>query len=204
MITHIIHWHSESNYARLQEFTECLYKTLESKVDKVVILNQFDLPPHLFPKIRIINIDKRPTFNDFIKVANQYEGVVIFGNTDIYPTNEALEYCKDIRNGDCYALSRHDIIDGKPVLFNRKDSQDTWVFRTPISNIEADFYLGVPGCDNRFAYECEKAGYKIFNPSKDLVFIHVHKSNIRTYTKADTVEPPYLTLTPCKISDRPQ
>ena len=199
MITYIIHWHKENNPARKAEFDYCARRIVNSGVNLVV------LAECKFPyKATIINIDKRPTFADFINVANQYEGVVIFGNTDIYPTNEALELCKNIRNGDCYALSRYDIKDGQPVLFNRKDSQDIWVFRTPIAEIDADYYLGVGGCDNRFAYECRKAGYKIFNPSKDIQFIHVHQSNIRTYTKTDTVEPPYLTLEPCKISDRPQ
>lgn len=53
-------------------------------------------------------------------------------------------------------------------LFPRVDSQDAWVFRTPLSDNLVNltpFYLGAPRCDNRIASIFTSFGYRVHNPS---------------------------------------
>lgn len=56
-------------------------------------------------------------------------------------------------------------------FYPRTDSQDAWIFHSPLHISDdvmnqLDFYLGVPRCDNRFAYLMEDvAGYSLLNPA---------------------------------------
>ena len=52
----------------------------------------------------------------------------------------------------------------------------------------------MPNSNNRIAYEFNEAGYKIMNPSKSIRALHVHSSNIKNYTKEDTIPCPYLNV----------
>lgn len=66
-------------------------------------------------------------------------------------------------------------------LFPRVESQDAWLFKTPISEDVIDssaFYLGTPRCDNRLASIFNTSGYRIFNPIFQLHAIEL-SSNVR-------------------------
>ena len=84
------------------------------------------------------------------------------------------------------------------------DSQDTWVFN---GNERLDFVqdinftMGLAGCDNRLAFELQKAGFEVLNPSRSVYSFHLHNTPIRT--NADhtgkqivIIPPPYLLLPP--------
>jgi len=90
------------------------------------------------------------------------------------------------------ALSRYEKNNNKLVLFSRSDSQDSWIYRSPIIiPEESDFFFGLNGSDNRIAYLLSKC-YILKNKSKSIITVHHHKSNIRSYKP--TVKGPYLTL----------
>ena len=60
--------------------------------------------------------------------------------------------------------------------------------------------MGIRGCDNRLAYEIKEAGYKILNPSKSIVTVHIHSSNKGNLNpNQETIPEPYLTLQPIKL-----
>jgi len=148
----------------------------------------------------IIIQEKRPTYKDFIKVANSFEDIdiTIIANTDIYFPKDSLSLISEnLKPNEAYALSRYDMdIYNKLTLFSRIDSQDTWCFKGRIRDFYCDFYLGVPGCDNRIAHEINSASYVLYNPCHDIITIHLHNSMVRKYLviRTTSIPPPYLML----------
>ena len=105
-----------------------------------------------------------------------------------------------------FCLCRWDLKnDGQLKFGARPDSQDSWLIKGPVKNVNGDFCLGFVGCDNRIMYEFKKSGYEVSNPGKSIKSIHVHNSNIRNYKargrqrKNFEVKGPYLTLTPTEL-----
>jgi hypothetical protein len=107
-----------------------------------------------------------------------------------------------IRGKSCFALTRYDYHHNRPSdLFDRPDSQDTWVFNGN-ENLDAvqgiDFSTGICGCDNKLAYELSQAGFEVLNPSRTIQTFHLHDVNIRTYIGENIyrIPPPYKLLPP--------
>ena len=156
-------------------------------------------------------MDKRPTYNDFFDFAKKYfsqrDNINIICNSDIIVCQDSMIYLSNYLTCDnrALALSRWQVSDIENYqinssLFNRSDSQDTWIFQGGINQIEgADFTMGVAGCDNSIAYLLENAGYDVINPSMTIKTYHIHLSNIRNYVLGEHVQripPPYKLVTP--------
>jgi hypothetical protein len=158
------------------------------------------------PFLKVTPLGERPTFNDFFRIANAVApngSVVAISNSDIF-FDETIQLAQNIKQNEVYALSRWDIQkDGSSKLFKRWDSQDTWIFRTPIKEIQgADFTMGVAGCDNVIAHLLEQSGYVVTNPSKTIHCHHLHLSNVRNYIQGSNVQrlpPPYKLVTPGEL-----
>jgi hypothetical protein len=149
---------------------------------------------------RVIVFEGKHTFEKMFSFSENYpDDVNVFCNSDIYFLN--TQYINNIKPNECYALTRWNKEGGNINFFNRKDSQDSWVFRGVVKNIKANFYTGMWGCDNRLLHEIQKAGYKTLNPSLSIITVHVHEKDNRVYdrTKENTVPPPYVRIDPCKI-----
>lgn len=149
----------------------------------------------------------RPTFNDLFAAANvacEDGEIAIISNSDIF-FDETIKLAENIKEGECYALSRWDVMEnGRARPFHRADSQDVWIFRTPIKEIpEATFGLGVAGTDNAIAHLLEQAGYKVTNPCKSIHAFHLHLSGVRNYIEKgkviDRIPPPYKLVIPCEL-----
>jgi hypothetical protein len=130
--------------------------------------------------------------------------VNIIANADIY-FDETIGYAKKISEGECYALTRWELVNGRVVDFNTRHgrpsppewSQDAWIFRGSIQpnkfdNVKAlnesarvteiiPFTLGIPGCDNKFCALLKERGVNVMNPSKTIKAIHVHQDSKRFY-----------------------
>jgi|GEM_PF-1737323 hypothetical protein len=202
-VIYITGWYDEKNEERKVELETCINKTIESEeFDEVILLCENCNP---IGKVSHANINRRPTYEDFFVLANKSgsEGdIVVISNTDIYPEKGTKELLKNIKQDECYALSRWDVdSNGNSEHFCRRDSQDMWVFKLPIVNIKADFYMGNAGCDNAICDRIKKAGYKISNPSKTIKFNHLHLVNVRNYNEALKVDKPYLLITPTELED---
>ena len=172
------------NNHRQEEIIECLTRNISNPLLDVYVLNEgFDLPPTVNQKF----IDHRPTYNDYFDYANQVGGIKIIANNDIY-FDESVKYIENIMDRECYALTRYNV--GGGLECKSGGSQDVWVFRSEI-NVDGDFYSGKLGCDNRIAYEIDKAGYFVSNPAKTIRTHHLHKSDYHTYSHTDKIPPPY-------------
>lgn len=147
---------------------------------------------------KVFLIYGRPTFRSLFSHSRQTdkEDINVFCNSDIY--FEDVSLLGNIKSNECYALTRWNKIGDSLKFFNRADSQDSWVFRGHIQNVEADFTMGKWGCDNRLLHEIKRAGYNVLNPSLSIRTIHLHEVDNRSQerTKENTVPPPYRTILP--------
>ena len=130
---------------------------------------------------RVINLKGRPTFNQFLDVAKRFnKDVNVIANLDIY-FDETIRLSGWIAENEIYCLTRwEDDGIGNVISFADKHyghpgdwSQDAWIF-TGIPDINLDFCMGEPGCDNHIAYLFTEAGYKVTNPSMTIKAIHIH------------------------------
>lgn len=129
--------------------------------------------------------------------------ITILANADIEFPRETIDLLRHVDLGNhAFALTRwNPEPDGTLKLQHPhpRGSQDCWIFQGPPKDVRADFTMGRPGCDNRFAKELDLAGYDVRNPSLTLKTIHRHTSEVRNYTRADVVERPYLLVEPCEL-----
>jgi len=178
-------YYNEKNPERAEELRTCLVKNKScNSISNIHVLSEVKedkfLLKHNF-KIRIIY--NRPTFNDFINEINLIssdEDINIIANADIY-FDQSLDALIGLSlQGRCFALTRWDVRHGGRVkLIELANSQDVWIFQGNITGIAGEIPIGVPGCDNRLAYEIRKAGYCLSNPSISIKSYHLHNSNYR-------------------------
>ena len=191
---------------RQVELEACLKENIScSLVDEIVILADsatIEAAALRFPseKVKWVVWNKRPTYNDFLMLLKPEKAFHVIANTDVY-FNETLNLVKrrGVAEGTCFALSRYDrMLDGRLSPHLCRGSQDVWIFSNPPKVVPgADFTLGIPGCDNKFAHLLLRCGYKVVNPSKDIKIIHVHNTGIRNYVKdTDRLPPPYFLVYP--------
>lgn len=186
----------------------------QAELDRVAVANASN---PLIERIVRLNDDgiKRHQFAEFLLKINEESGpedLNIIANSDIY-FDDSLEYAKEMKEKECYALSRWDWeADGIARLSVRGDSQDAWMFRgkVPADLITAvaavpNLGPGTPGCDNRFAFEISRAGYAVLNPSRLIRAIHLHQSGVRHYSRdeKDLVPKPYLLIEPHALGEEP-
>lgn len=181
-------YYEDSNITRKYEIDFCLRKNLENDIFNIVIIES----------------QARLTYNDFFRRINKLivdeNDINIICNSDIF-FDETIELANKIQHNQVFALSRWDWYEKHPpVFFDRPDSQDTWIIRGTIKNVNGNFPLGKKGCDNRIAYEFNKVGYNVINPGKTIKSYHFHNSNIRTNTyHSDVVPEPYMTCHPMHL-----
>lgn len=189
-------YHKDSR--RRLEFDHCLKMNLLS-FDKIFI---FAEPKVLLPQSDKLIITKKDkvTFNDFFK-ATQYSGIDdlnVIANSDIFFNRHELNKIQANINDNVFALSRWDIFnfnEENAVLFDRDLSQDSWIKKGPFFISNADFGLGLGGCDNRIASILSER-YVVKNPSKSIKSFHVHKAKQRDWHSKPKVLGPYKRLTP--------
>jgi len=135
---------------------------------------------------RIVMLRGWCTFNDFFDVGNRLDGVNVIANLDIY-FDQTAELLKNVTDGVVYCITRHegtkkgevrtfkDVNYGVPGEW----SQDVWVYTGGV-NIDGNFRIGMPGCDNHIAWKLHEGGYKLLNPAEDIRCIHIHPGHNRS------------------------
>jgi hypothetical protein len=181
-------FYHEQNTDRRNEFLHALKLNAENtQIQKVYILCESgeEFIRNFSLKIEIVKFENRPKFKDLILFANTLSNTVIkiIANTDIY-FDETLSKALHVKEKEVYCLTRwnHED-DGQIQFFPNFKSQDSWIFRDTLPDKIGDFFLGVPGCDNRLAAEFIANGFKINNPSLSIHSIHLHATEKRTYHK---------------------
>lgn len=166
----------------------------------------------------IINFNGRITYNDFFKeTANYSADINILANSDIY-FNDTILKVRDMNSSECYCITRWEENKGDIVRFKdhhgynngakEKYSQDVWVIKGKAKQIYGAFHLGIPGCDNRIAYEFTMAKYLVSNPTEKIQCIHRHQDKNRSYniptSYGGKVPRPYKFISPSDEIEQPK
>jgi hypothetical protein len=148
---------------------------------------------------------ERPTFKELFQIANSLSkpgDILVVLNADISVGPSLALAGEKLADDEGWALTRWNMDSrGRYKPGTQADSQDTWVFLSPIREVDADFTMGVPGCDNRLAHELFKAGYKLSNPNQSVATFHHHRDEKRQYT--GRVQPPYRSIRVSAIPGAP-
>jgi hypothetical protein len=188
-----INYYQDKSIIRQNELDTCIHNNILNKHLNVIMC-----------------VQDRMMYSDFFNIINKYtsdDDINIISNLDIF-FDDSIVNLKEMHSDEAFVLGRWNYTKAGIILFNRPDSQDTWIFKGKVRKIFGDFYLGYLGCDNRIAHEIKSAGYKVSNPSKTIKATHLHISNIRnySYTKKDRkkfeVSGPYYTINPCEWNGR--
>jgi glycosyltransferase involved in cell wall biosynthesis len=214
-----IYWHNdiyvympyyiESKKERMKEINHAIKLNSENQeIDKIYLFTESDVNKIVFEKgtlekkIKIVSTKDVPTFNDILKKSNSVnpDGVNIIINSDIYIDEDNVQLIRNqIIDRMVFALSRYDFNpeSKKFELRNLPYSQDSWVYKGRVFPFDEDIPFGIPGCDNRIAYEFREQGYIVSNPSKTIETYHYHISGVRKYNKnTDLLEGKYCFLFP--------
>jgi Glycosyl transferase family 2 len=193
--------YDESDARRRSEFLECLQRNaandLVSEVHVFVEAAQLALLDD--PKLRRIEHGRRVTYRELFAYANEHlpGKRVIIANADIYFDGTLARLADEDLSGKLLCLSRWDVqSDGSSVFFEHPWSQDAWVFDAPLPLFSCDFPPGVPGCDNRLAWEAAHAGLTLANPSRSVRAHHLHLSQVRRYSERQRLPGPSAAVAP--------
>lgn len=209
------------NKNREKEFSYCLDKNIANKYINIIalVIYENDIISQEYINENYAQYDKvdviftpyeRPTFNELFVIANGYglkNDQIILANLDIFFDN-TLEKLKssNVLDENVICLTRWEFNGNNISKYIGWDySQDVWMWKTPLNtqNMDCDFELGKPGCDNRIAYEFSK-DYNVINPCKTIRANHYHVSQYRTYIPGDmkeTIPEPYLRVTPTYLKE---
>lgn len=124
----------------------------------------------------------RPTFKELFALCKPNR-VNVIANSDLYFERLAHHPLP----GEVWALSRYDIDPtGEAILWNNRDSQDSWIVCGGPHQVDCEYPMGIPGVDNRLIYELRQAGFKVSNPSKTIRSYHLHQSQYRSYLQGES------------------
>lgn len=202
----LISLYDEHDEYRLSEYQTCLehnlnnsliekihvfveYKTKQAKDNVTAFLksisDEFEINYFFSEKPR------NTSYNQLIEYANIYlqKKNIIIANTDIYfDRSLALTHKFDLTS-TVLALTRwnvEDYLDRFGQVWKRKSwSQDSWIFKSPLSYNGPTINLGWLKCDNRFARELQLSGYTVINPSNSIKTWHLHRHTKQADLYAD-------------------
>lgn len=184
--------------AREAEIIFCLEKNLSNKyISKIIILNEgFEHPILDNSKLNIIKVDTRPAYSDFLPYMVE-NAINIIANCDVW-YDDTLSKMKSLRwhRKMVYLLCRRE--KNGQIFGNRGNAHDSWAFwgKPPALKL-ANFYMGIPHCEQRLAAVMHDCGYFVLNPSKFIRTWHEHKSAERTYySTGETYEGSCLIVKP--------
>jgi hypothetical protein len=192
---------------RRGELLECIKRNVANqRIEEVhIFIEDATEPEAILPdganghrsKLKLIRSGKRATFKSLFDYANEkLKGrAVAIANADIF-FDDSLKLLNGYDlSAKLICLSRWDVqADGSTVFFEHPSSQDAWIFQSPIPEINCDFYLGLPACDNRLAWEAEHAGLEISNPARTLHANHLHLTGIRRYREQQRLAGPVKSI----------
>lgn len=197
-------WYVDKSPERQAELWRALVNNIENPhVDRIFLFGDHqDLlhaPEHrkIWPRVSW----DRPSFAQLFQYAAvecSPGALCAIANADIYfdGTLAALDGAE--LDGLALCLSRWDVqADGSARLHDRAYSQDAWIFRNPVRVDGATFIPGQRGCDNRLAFELQRAGLRLCNPALTVKAYHLHLSQKRG--ARGLVPPPYVTVLPTTL-----
>ncbi len=206
-------FYTDEDPARKQELLECLRRNGENTlIHEVHVFLEDPAAERAVAtacvessklKIRMVQHGRRLSFQDLFEYANRNLAGrrILLANSDIFfDSSLDLLRSRDLC-GQLLCLSRWDIQpDGCSMFFENPSSQDAWIFDAPIRRFRSDFHLGLPGCDNRLAWEAKQVGLSLANPGRSVRANHLHLIRIHRYSATDRLAGPGLELAAFRLS----
>ena len=210
----LVGFYADAAPGRTEEFVECLRRNTDNPlINTIRVFLEDPLPPAeakarfpglAHPKVHLVAHGRRLTFKRLFDYANLHlaRAGAIIANADIYFDDTLALIEGDTIAGRMLCLSRWDEVqEGVLRHLDRPDSQDAWIFEPPLPGFNCDFCLGKPGCDGRLAYEAERAGLTVSNPSRSLRARHLHRSSVRRYSSRERLHGPLRFVPPSFLDD---
>jgi uncharacterized Zn finger protein (UPF0148 family) len=212
-ITLVVQYYEETNEDRRKELMQCIENNLQNRyIDNIYFFLENDVDvAQLFgnnPKIiKGTVLGRRLKYSEAIDFCNtELKGqICILANLDVYFDHTLRELIRGYIDGKFLALSRHDVTSKGTIQFNEwvsPISQDAWIFKSPMikphanKELNINFPLGYPGCDNRVAWEFRNIGLHVINPGLKIIVRHLHASEKRNYSDENKVTGNYAAVTP--------
>ena len=207
MINLYYNFYVPNSGARATEVLSCLAVTLQDpSIDRVVLIGATGNWQRPAGVVELLPEPARPSFRDYFDIASRYSGpddINIIINSDCFLDPATTRLVNRIRSDEAYCISRSELKRLMPLVIDevatdsfqsvaRYCAQDAWVFRgPPRAGMWLDFFPGVPGCDNRLAFELRNVGYRILDPCLTIRVMHYHSSNERPAGNIARVPEPY-------------
>ena len=188
------------NEERNIEVIDCINRNIKSNFFKNIFIFSEKEEKRL---LKQTILSKRITYQYIFD--NAIDGINIFCNSDM-EFDETIKLAENINENEFYALTRYEddmMLHKNDDPYKGYDSQDVWIWKNKCKIKNANFYLGLPGCDNKIAYYAESYGYNVKNPSLSIKTYHKHITNIRDGSSADLskrLPPPYKLLPITKLT----
>ncbi len=199
--------YNEKNPQRIKEYITCLERNRKHKLIGPIHIfydtKNDDQKNKLLNQLQKLDVtityrNGRVTYGECFELANNLypNKKIILANADIY-FNDTLYYLINYDlTGKFLALTRWDEERNGILIpyrryygINTPDSQDVWIFQSPIRRFNDDnIALGWPLCDGRIAYQANASGFKVLNPCMTIQCCHLHRSRIRNYNKIAALE----------------
>ena len=183
---------NDLNTEREAELKQTLDKNLESPlIEKVHLFVDDDLALEYItqlnsPKIIVISVGKQPTYTDLFEYATEKLAgkFCMSTNSDIYLRRFPDKLLKYLDNNDTvFALSRYEHDFSCPMINNYCGSHDSFIFKSPLKNTDflpnINHLQNVWGSESVLMYELAKCNIKIYNPCRQVIIVHLHKSDLR-------------------------
>lgn len=197
---------ANSSEHRQEELDLCL-KLNEAAFDYVYVLSENVEQPS-WSKARWTLEGKRHLMSDAFELMRSVSGlndVNVVANSDLIIPKDSLTLIGNtLADNEVYCLSKRDITPKGIRPWITGWSQDVWCFRgKPNLNGVGNYYFGLPGCDNRLAFELREAGLVVRNPAHSIPTYHLHLSSVRTATndESNRVPAPYMLVTPHRLGE---
>jgi len=190
--------YNETNAERRAEYITCLENNLKNSCIKTIHVlydtardeGSLELLDYLKTKNIILEyIVGRPTYQYCFDLANKMypDRAIILTNADIY-FNHTLDLLRDYDLSNKFlAITRWDLlVDGSLALYNTIESQDVWIFNTPLRSFDkANFEIGTVCCDPLIAGQAWLSGLEVINPCFSIQCCHCHLSGVRKRNDLD-------------------
>ncbi len=188
MLHIIVQYYNDSNPKRQAEIDACFQRNLEcpwvTKLHNLV--EPYTVVPEwleLHPKYVEHRLESRLTYADAIAYGNaQLQGQFIcLMNADTFVDAESPWFqIRDISANVVLCQTRHELRESGTLEMESdyqqtwgRNTQDAWVWKSPIVVPNTEFELGRLGCDNAIAHRFKSAGYVTVNRGSQLKIGHI-------------------------------
>jgi hypothetical protein len=208
----LITFYDEPDAGRLEEYECCLRWNIQNPYIKKIHVFYENRKNEISPLLKHAKVQvydcrteapRTISYGRLFEFANDYlkSEIVAIANSDIHFDLSLRKLKRSDLSGQVLALTRYNRgIYGSYYckIWERKSwSQDSWIFRSPLPDFNGNIYMGWRGCDNKLAYEMNKAGIVVTNPSQDIKTWHYHRISDRNYMRHNQS---YLSESDFKVS----